>query len=62
LEWRSTVWEISVKSVASAVEPEIVRRVESLLTPADKIEARLSAAQRQVDALMRPPKSHRHIF
>ena len=30
---------------------EIVRRVESLFAPADQLEARLTAAQSQVDAL-----------
>ena len=32
-------------------QQEIVRRVESLFALADQLEARLSAAQRQVDAL-----------
>lgn len=35
-----------------SIEPqEIMRRVTSLFAPADQLEARLSAAQRQVDAL-----------
>ena len=32
-------------------QQEIVRRVESLFAPADQLEARLTAAQSQVDAL-----------
>ena len=40
-----------MKSASSEVQPEIVHRLESLLALADQIEARLSAAQRQVDAL-----------